>query len=115
VIDRGNWIILACVAVMTIGQVLFKQAAVNYNKIGTPYDISVLGILIIAGAMYIASSGLWVWALRYVEISKAYPYFALGFVFVPLLGAWLFGEVLTIRYGLGVLLIIAGVVMTGSS
>ena len=114
-IDRGRWIILACVVVMTIGQVLFKQVAINYNKVGTVYDISVIGILVVAGAMYLTSSGLWVWALRYVEISKAYPYFALGFVFVPLLGAWMFGEVLTLRYGLGVLLIVVGVAMASSS
>lgn len=114
-IDRGVWIILACVVVMTIGQVLFKQVAVNYNKVGSIYDISVIGILAVAGVMYVTSSGLWVWALRYVEISKAYPYFALGFVFVPLLGAWMFGETLTFRYGFGVLLIIAGVAMTSSS
>lgn len=112
---RGGWIIAACVVVMTIGQVLFKQVAINYNKVGTIYDISVIGFLVLAGAMYITSSGLWVWALRYIEISKAYPFFALGFVFVPLLGAWMFGEVLTFRYGLGVLLIVAGVVMTGTS
>lgn len=113
--DRGGWIILACVAVMTVGQVPFKQVAINYNnKVGSIYDISVIGILSIAGVMYVTSSGLWVWALRYVEISKAYPYFALGFVFVPLLGAWMFGEGLTLRYGLGVLLIVAGVAMTSS-
>lgn len=114
-IDRGRWIILACVVVMTIGQVLFKQVAINYNKVGTVYDISVIGILAVAGVMYVTSSGLWVWALRYVEISKAYPYFALGFVFVPLLGAWVFGEALSLRYGLGVLLIVGGVVLTSSS
>jgi drug/metabolite transporter (DMT)-like permease len=113
--DRGGWIILACVVVMTIGQLLFKQVAINYNKVGTLYDVSVIGILMVAGIMYITSSGLWVWALRYVEISKAYPYFALGFVFVPLLGAWMFGEALTLRYGLGVLLIVAGVALTSSS
>lgn len=113
--DRGRWIILACVVVMTIGQVLFKQVAINYNKVGTVYDLSVIGILAVAGALYVTSSGLWVWALRYVEISKAYPYFALGFVFVPLLGAWMFGEVLTLRYGLGVLLIVVGVAMSSTS
>ena len=113
--DQGRWIILACVLVMTIGQVLFKQVAINYNKGGTIYDINVIGILVVAGAMYITSSGLWVWALRHVEISKAYPYFALGFVFVPLLGAWMFGEVLTLRYGLGVLLIVAGVAISSSA
>jgi drug/metabolite transporter (DMT)-like permease len=113
--SHAQWIILACVVVMTIGQVLFKQVAVNYNKVGNFFDISVLGLLLIAGSMYVASSGLWVWALRSVEISKAYPYFALGFVFVPLLGAWIFHEALTLRYGLGVLFIVIGVAMTSSS
>jgi drug/metabolite transporter (DMT)-like permease len=113
--DRGKLIIMACVVVMTLGQVLFKQVAINYNKTGSFFDIGVIGLLLVAGSMYVASSGLWVWALRTVEISKAYPYFALGFVFVPVLGAWLFGEVLTLRYGLGVLLIVVGVSLTSTS
>jgi drug/metabolite transporter (DMT)-like permease len=112
---HGKIIILACVAVMTLGQLLFKQVAINYNKVGTLLDIGVMGLLLVAGSMYLVSSGLWVWALRSVEISKAYPYFALGFVFVPLLGAWLFGEILTFRYGLGVALIVIGVSLTSAS
>lgn len=112
---HAKLIILACVAVMTLGQLLFKQVAINYNKIGTLLDVSVIGLLLVAGSMYLVSSGLWVWALRSVEISKAYPYFALGFVFVPLLGAWLFGESLTLRYGLGVMLIVIGVSLTSTS
>jgi drug/metabolite transporter (DMT)-like permease len=113
--ERGRWIILACVIVMTIGQVLFKQVAITYNKVGTIFDIRVIGVLAIAGMLYATSTGLWIWALRYVEISKAYPYFAMGFVFVPLFGAWMFGEPLTIKYGFGVLLIVAGVIITSSS
>ncbi len=114
-IDRGRLIIVACVIVMTIGQILFKLVAINYNKTEDFFHWNVLGVLMIAGILYVTSTGLWVWALRFVEISKAYPYFALGFVFVPLLGAWLFGEVLTLRYGVGVVLIVAGVAMTSSS
>jgi len=114
-LDTGRLIILACVVVMTVGQILFKQVAINYNKAGTLLDWGVLGVLVIAGIMYVTSSILWVWALRSVDISRAYPYFALGFVFVPLLGAWLFGETLNIKYALGVALIIAGVVMTSTS
>jgi drug/metabolite transporter (DMT)-like permease len=114
-LDRGRLIILACVVVMTVGQVLFKQVAENYNRVGSLFDWGVLGILVIAGILYVTSTGLWVWALRSVEISKAYPYFALGFVFVPLLGSWLFGEVLNLKYGLGVVLIIAGVILTSTS
>jgi drug/metabolite transporter (DMT)-like permease len=114
-LDRGKLIILLCVAVMTIGQILFKQVALNYNKTGNILEWGVFGMLVLAGVLYLTSSGLWVWALRSVEISKAYPYFALGFVFVPLLGAWLFGEVLSLKYALGVVLIMAGVVLTSTS
>lgn len=114
-LDRGRLIILACVIVMTIGQILFKLVAANYNKTGAIFTWGVLGVLVVAGVLYLTSTGLWVWALRSVEISKAYPYFALGFVFVPVLGAWMFGEVLSLRYGLGVILIIAGVIMTSTS
>ena len=114
-IDRGKLIILACVVVMTIGQILFKQVAVNYNKTESLFDWSVFGILVVAGILYLTSSGLWVWALRSVELSKAYPYFALGFVFVPLFSALIFGETLNLKYAVGVILIIAGVIMTSSS
>jgi drug/metabolite transporter (DMT)-like permease len=113
--DQGRVLVLICVIVITIGQILFKQVAVNYNKIGSLFDLRVLGILLVACIMYAISTGLWVWALRSMEISKAYPYFALGFVFVPLLGALFFGEVLSIRYGVGIIMIVTGVVMTTSS
>lgn len=113
--ENGKWIIMACVVVMTLGQVLFKQVAINYNKAESFFDIGVIGLLLVAGSMYAISSGLWVWALRSVEISKAYPYFALGFVFVPILSSLLFGEILTLRYGLGVLLIVIGVSLTNTS
>ena len=114
-IGRDKWIILACVFIMTFGQILFKQVAINYNKIGSLFDIRVIGMLAIAGAMYVTASGLWVWALRYMEISKAYPFFALGFVLVPLVGAWVFSETLTLKYGVGVLFIFIGVVLTTSA
>ena len=113
--DRGKLILMACVVVMTIGQLLFKQVALNYNKAGSFFEIGVIGLLLIAGSMYVASSGLWVWALRSIEISKAYPYFALGFIFVPMLGAWLFDERITLQYGLGALLIVIGVSLTSTS
>lgn len=112
--SRGNLIILACVVIMTIGQILFKQVALNYNRTGSLADWGVLGILLLAAAMYAASTGLWVWALRTMELSKAYPYFALGFVLIPLCSAWMFNEVLTGKYAIGVALIVAGVILTGS-
>jgi len=110
--DRGRFLIITCVVLMAVGQVLFKQVALNYNKTENLFEWSVAGILVIAGILYVTSSGLWVWALRYMELSKAYPYFALAFVFVPLMGAWFFGDSLSIRYAIGVVMIISGVILT---
>ncbi len=107
--------ILTCVFILAIGQVLFKQVAVNYNRTGALFTFNVLGILLIAGVLYIAATGLWVWTLRSVAISRAYPFFAFGFVLVPLLGAWLFGETLTLKYGAGIILIISGIIVAGLS
>lgn len=113
--ERGTLIVLFCVVVMTIGQVLFKKVAINYNKVGTVLDLTVLGYLVLAGVLYVISTGLWVWALRYVDLSRAYTFFALGFVFVPLLGVWMFGETLNLRLVIGMTLIVAGVILAGTS
>ena len=109
-----QWILFVCVTVMAIGQILFKQVAISYNKTGSLLHPVVLVPLFVAGALYVSSTGLWIWALRHVEISKAYPVFALGFVLVPLVGAWLYGEALSLKFALGVVFIVIGVILTGS-
>jgi len=108
------WVLVFCVLVMAIGQVLFKQVAVYYNAAQTWLDARVLTTLSIAGTLYVLSTVLWIWVLRHLEVSKAYPVFALGFVLVPLAGAWIFGEQLSARYALGALLIVVGVVLTNT-
>ena len=71
-----------------------------------------VGVFFLASIVYAVSTGLWVWLLRYMDISKAYPFMALGFVIVPLLSVWLFNEKLSLPYMVGVSLIIAGVALT---
>lgn len=107
-------VVAFCVLVMAVGQILFKQVAVYYNAAGTWLDMKVLATLGVAGVLYVASTGLWIWALRRVEISKAYPLFALGFILVPMAGAWIFGEQLSARYYIGALLIVVGVALTST-
>ena len=108
-----HWIVLACVIIfISMGQVLFKLSALNYNKFGSIFDVRVVGVFFLASIVYAVSTGLWVWLLRYMDISKAYPFMALGFVIVPLLSVWLFNEKLSLPYMVGVSLIIAGVALT---
>ena len=113
--NHVNIIIIVCILVMTTGQILFKKAALNYNKENTLWAPKTLGVLSLAAILYVMSTVLWVWALRYVDISKAYPYFSLGFVLVPLAGALFFKEQLTLKRVMGIVLIILGVTITGVS
>jgi drug/metabolite transporter (DMT)-like permease len=53
----------------------------------------------------------WITALTGLEISRAYPFMSLNFIFVLILGAALFHEQITLAKVLGMSLIVAGVVI----
>ena len=55
---------------------------------------------------------LWVWILTHFTLSRSYPVTALAYVLVPLSGWFFFGETLDLKFGLGVVLICAGIVLT---
>ena len=54
----------------------------------------------------------WLAALRRLPLAQAYPWTALVYVLTPLAGAWLFAEVLSVRYAIGIACILAGVLLT---
>ena len=100
-----------CVVLICVGQVLFKYAA----KTADP-EAGVLGLLwnkflIVAGVIYVGATFLWVWQLKFVPLSRAYPLYAAAFVIVPLLSWFFFREKLGLAYGLGAGLIVLGVVL----
>lgn len=106
---------LLCLGVaiaMAAGQALFKLAAQAWTRA----DQSGLGLvglitspaLIGALALYGVTTIAWIYVLRSVPLSRAYAFALLGSALVPLLAVGLFGETLTLRYGLGFLLILAG-------
>lgn len=96
---------------MSTGQMLFKVVADSGQ--GKPMPQALLnGWLIAALTLYGGATLLWVYILRITPISVAYPFAAMSFVLVPV-GAWVFfGEALSWRYGLGMLLIIGGILLT---
>lgn len=105
--------LLGFTVLMASGQMLFKVAA--DASTGKPLPAGLFnGWLLAALGLYGAATLLWVMILRATPLSVAYPFAALSFVLVPL-GAWaLFGEALSWRYGLGMLLIIGGILLTTS-
>jgi drug/metabolite transporter (DMT)-like permease len=58
--------------------------------------------------LYAGFALLWVWILSFTPLSRAYPFVALAFALTPLLAVSLFGETISLRLIIGLLLILGG-------
>ena len=110
---KDKLLVLSCVLILVTGQILFKQVALNLNKSGVLLSLPVLGLASVAVSLYALSTLLWIMVLRNIALAKAYPFFALGFVLVPLASYFLFNETLSNVQMLGIGLITAGIVLVG--
>jgi drug/metabolite transporter (DMT)-like permease len=109
------WIHIAlvgCVVLLAGGQIVLKKAAVAYSQVNAIFANPVMLALSAGLLLYATSSILWVWLLQYVPLNRAYPYVAIAFVLVPIASWWVFGETIDARYCVGVLLIVAGIILT---
>ncbi len=105
-------LILAVVVTIAGGQALFKLTAERLPQ-GAPIWHAIQDpVLYAAGIVYAGATVLWVIALRSVPLTAAYPFVALTFVLVPLIGILLFKENVSWSYWAGVGLIVIGVVLT---
>lgn len=109
---------LLSVAGISCGQLLLKFAALNLrNPDALGFWLAgfrVNAYLVSGIAILGASTLLWVWILRSVPLSVAYPFMALAFVIVPCMSFVLLGEPLGWKQILGSLLIAIGVVVVSS-
>ena len=95
-----------------IGQILFKMAS-NRMGPGQPLVQYIFEpFLLAAMTLYFALALFWVYIIKFLPISVAYPFVALSFIFTPLLAWMLLNEQLSGRYIFGILLICAGVIVT---
>ncbi|CAM3643290.1 hypothetical protein [Paracidovorax anthurii] len=100
---------LLCVLGISIGQLLFKKAALLIPARAGLQDWIFNGWLIAALALYGATTLLWIWVLRSAPLHIAYPFMGLAFLIVPVLG-WLFvGEPMHAQTLAGGALILAGI------
>ena len=103
---------------LAIGQVLFRYSALNRQPVVDLPSLLILvfqPVLIGALALYGVATVFYLIALQRVPLTLAYAFGALGFVIVPLAGAIFFGETLTLKYFVGIMLIIIGMFLTVSS
>ncbi len=86
----------------SLGQVFFKLAKGNFFSFHL-----LLGLF-----MYTLSTALWVYSLKYLPLSKVYPFTFLTFAFVLVLSHFLFGERISLINIAGALLIIIGIFLS---
>lgn len=107
------WLMLLAYPVgVSIGQVMFKAAALRLPADGIGLRAFGSPVLIGAYLLWAGLSLFWLIIIREVPLTRAYPFVALSFLFTPLL-AWIaFDEGPDLRYAVGIALIAVGVVLT---
>jgi multidrug transporter EmrE-like cation transporter len=98
---------------LSMGQVLFKLVA----QTSDPLD-NMSNIIGLAGNIwfyasifcYGLSTLLWIYILQKLPLSYAYPFVAIGFILVPILSHFIFGETLKPQYFLGIAFIVIGII-----
>ena len=104
-------LIAATVLMMSAGQVLFKMVALRANEQQTYFALPVLSLLFVALAVYGAATLIWIRVLQTAPLSLAYAFVALSFVLVPLLGVVVFREALSLRFMIGAVVIVVGIIV----
>ena len=110
--------LLTVAFILGIGQLFFKiaagrlvvgrgLAALAWSMVGWPMA-TVL-------TLYAIATVLWVYLLHGLPLSRAYPFIALVFAFVPLLSCIVFRDSLDLRYGIGLVLMVAGLYLIAST
>lgn len=107
--------ILACVAAIVAGQVLFKAVAMRLGQAGLgglAGDARAAALLAVALVLYGGATLAWISVLRTVPLSRAYLFMSLSFVAVPLLAHFILREALSTHLLAGSLLIAAGIAVS---
>ena len=109
---RALLLTLLCVALLAAGQMLFKVAAAQWRIDGWSWT-SVRGLLspalLIALTLYAVATVLWVFILRSVPLTVAFPLYAVVFVLVPLGAHFVLGEAFSWNTIIGGTIIVLGV------
>jgi drug/metabolite transporter (DMT)-like permease len=71
--------------------------------------------LMLASALIVAGTGVWLYVLYRMDVSRAFPFFGAGSVLVVLLSQVCFGERISGTRWVGIALIVAGVTLVAQS
>jgi undecaprenyl phosphate-alpha-L-ara4N flippase subunit ArnE len=113
------WIQLLIVVLLGTGAQLALKAALEHGGGASHADAGLIAKLLRSPLMwiwfgcYVASTLLWLWALRVVPLSQAFPILGLQFALVPIAANRFLKEHLAWEQWLGVAIIVLGVALVG--
>ena len=91
------------------------QSAMAAGAKTAAFAIGLAPLVWIGLFMYGVGFIAWIFVLSRVDLSVAYPFVGLSFIFTLLIGAFVLGETVTVGRAAGVLLIAAGCVLVARS
>lgn len=108
-------ILLITVALLSVGQFLFKRAglAIKGQSLADGlWTLAALPSFYLALILYGFATLLWIFLLSRVPLMEAYPWVAAATVVVPLIGWHFYGERVGPLFWVGLALILAGLLLT---
>lgn len=96
-----------------VGQVILKRGVAAVGPLAlrpeTTITLALNPLVILGLAVYVSGTFFWLLVLSRVDLSYAYPFASLNYVFVLLASWWVLGEQPTLMRAIGVLAICLGV------
>ncbi len=95
-----------------MGQFTFDDYETIYDKFVFAFSMLLNPYIIISLLLTLLAGVTWMIAMTKFDISYAYPFTTLGFVFVFIFSVWLFGEPINWQKVVGLCFIIVGLVIS---
>ena len=105
------FILFGCVLLASVGHVLFKSTAQTLKGLDSFWGLAFDPTFIFALCLYGVTTMGWIWCLQEIPLSRAYLFLSLGYVFIPLMSWFYFGEMISYKYLLSVGLIVSGIMV----
>ena len=100
--------IAGCIFFTVLGQLLIKYGAVELKGVSSLFAYLINGYIITGLSSAVLAAAFWIKALQYYDLSYAYPFMSLSFLFVALLSSLIFGETIKTNQWIGLTIVLLG-------
>ena len=112
-------IILGSIMLSSTAHVLLKKGAMNSSELTLSGQSLLMNVWVVATnpwvisgmCLHVSALAVWMWALSRVDISFAYPFLAVGYVFVSLMAWQWLGESINATRLVGMAIIVFGIIV----